>query len=74
MDEQRAQEIVGANAMIQVHYYGIPVYIQEVHEKEGMATVFPLDNMDHVQLVDIEGLTEIPLMPLDERMEGIQPT
>ena len=58
MDSQRAKEIIQSPAMINVRYRGIPVYIQEVHAKDKTATVFPLDEMDHVQIVELDGLTD----------------
>ncbi|MFD2629834.1 H-type small acid-soluble spore protein [Oceanobacillus kapialis] len=58
MEKQRAMEIIEAPHLIQVYYAGIPVYIQSVAETEGTATVFPLDEMDHEQLVDIDRLSE----------------
>ncbi|MFC4558312.1 H-type small acid-soluble spore protein [Virgibacillus kekensis] len=57
MDNQRAQEIIDSLAMVNVSYRGIPVYIKEVHNSE-MATVFPLDEMNHEQQVDLKGLSE----------------
>lgn len=45
--------------MINIHYRGIPVYLQQVHAEDGTATVFPLDNMDHVQVVELSGLVEM---------------
>ena len=45
--------------MINVSYRGIPVYIQEVDSTNQTATVFPLDEMDHVQEVDLGGLFEL---------------
>ena len=62
MDIHTAQKIVDSIEMVNVHYYGIPVYIQEVNEQEGTAKVFPLDSMNHEQLVDLEGLEEVNLM------------
>ncbi|WP_085993867.1 H-type small acid-soluble spore protein [Oceanobacillus senegalensis] len=59
MDSKRAQDIIDSIAMINVNYFGIPVYIQEVHEQQGTATVFPLDDMDHEQKVDLNGLNEV---------------
>jgi small acid-soluble spore protein H (minor) len=58
MDEQRVEEILNAYELIQVHYRGIPVYIEELHDNQT-ATVFPLDEMHHVQRVDLAGLEEI---------------
>mgnify|MGYP001426005007 CR=1 FL=1 len=59
MDSERVKEILQSTAMVQVGYNGIPVYIEEIDEVNKTAKVFPLDNMDHVQYVDIEGLHEI---------------
>ena len=59
MDIQRAMEIIQSTAMINVSYRGIPVYIQEVDSTNQTATVFPLDEMDHVQEVDLGGLFEL---------------
>ncbi|RKQ33557.1 H-type small acid-soluble spore protein [Oceanobacillus halophilus] len=58
MDSKRAKEIIDSVTMINVNYHGIPVYIQDVHDKEETATVFPLDEMNHEQKVDLNGLTE----------------
>jgi small acid-soluble spore protein H (minor) len=59
MEKQRAQEIVDSIEMVQVTYRGIPVYIQEIHDGKGTATVFPLDQMDDEQIVELDGLYEI---------------
>ncbi|GAB3798364.1 H-type small acid-soluble spore protein [Virgibacillus kimchii] len=59
MERDRAQEIVDSIEMIQVAYRGIPVYIEEVHNGEDKATVFPLDQMDDVQTVELNGLYEV---------------
>ncbi|RDW15735.1 H-type small acid-soluble spore protein [Oceanobacillus arenosus] len=58
MDKVRAQEIVKSTAMINVNYHGIPVYIKSVQGGNETATVFPLDSMDHEQIVDLKGLEE----------------
>ncbi|SDZ23495.1 small acid-soluble spore protein H (minor) [Evansella caseinilytica] len=58
MDSRRAQEIVNSPTLINVRYNGVPVYIQEVVEEKGMARVFPLDEMNHEQEVDLAGLQE----------------
>lgn len=62
MEIHHAQKILDSTEMVNVHYHGIPVYIQEVNEQEGTAKVFPLDSMNHEQLVDLEGLQEVNLM------------
>ncbi|MBP1949296.1 H-type small acid-soluble spore protein [Virgibacillus litoralis] len=56
MDSNRAQEIIDSLAMINVKYHGIPVYIKGINEDSETATVFPLDEMDHEQQVDLDGL------------------
>lgn len=61
MNKQRAQEIIDSITMINVHYHGIPVYIQSIDPNNETATVFPLDNMDFEQSVELTGLDEIPL-------------
>lgn len=58
MDIQRAQQIVESPILINVDYHGIPVYIKEVHTNNGMASVFPLDEMHNEQEVEIGGLNE----------------
>jgi small acid-soluble spore protein H (minor) len=58
MDIQRAVEIIRSPAMVNVNYRGIPVYIKEVHSQQQTATVFPLDEMEHEQIVEINGLSE----------------
>ncbi|MBS4223676.1 H-type small acid-soluble spore protein [Lederbergia citrea] len=56
MNIQRAQEIIDSHVMINVNYHGIPVYIKEVHNKT--VTIFPLDEMENEQEVDLNGLIE----------------
>lgn len=58
MDTQRAMEIINSAKMINVSFRGIPVYIQEVHSNNQTATVFPLDEMNHTQVVELNGLFE----------------
>lgn len=58
MESNRAQEIIDSIAMINVKYHGIPVYIQGINQDSETATIFPLDEMDHEQQVDLEGLFE----------------
>ncbi|MFC3041115.1 H-type small acid-soluble spore protein [Virgibacillus xinjiangensis] len=66
MDRQRAEEIIDSPQMIQVNYRGIPVYLQGINQEET-ATVFPLDEMHHEQQVDLQGLEEIRIKPIDEQ-------
>jgi small acid-soluble spore protein H (minor) len=56
VDIQRAEKIVQSDVFVNVHYHGIPVYIQEVSGET--AKVFPLDAIHHEQEVDLEGLNE----------------
>ncbi|RKL67851.1 H-type small acid-soluble spore protein [Salipaludibacillus neizhouensis] len=58
MDNHRIKEIIESPVMINVSYHGIPVYIEEVNEANNTATIFPLDEMDHSQEVDLSGLVE----------------
>lgn len=60
MDKQRAQDIINSIEMVNVNYHGIPVYIQSLDTNET-ATVFPLDNMNHEQSVELTGLSEVQL-------------
>ena len=59
MEVQRAMEIINSVEMINVNFRGIPVYLKEVHSSNQTATVFPLDEMDHVQTVELNGLFEV---------------
>ncbi len=58
MDIHRAMEIINSIEMVNVSFRGIPVYIKEVHSNNRTATVFPLDEMNHSQIVDLNGLAE----------------
>lgn len=57
MDIQRAQEIIDSRALINVSYRGIPVFLQQIHADNETATVFPLDEMEREQIVELNGLT-----------------
>ena len=59
MEIQRAKEIIHSVEMINVSFRGIPVYLKEVHSSNQTATVFPLDEMDHEQIVELNGLIEV---------------
>lgn len=59
MEIQRAMEIINSIEMINVSFRGIPVYLKEVHSSNQTATIFPLDEMDHEQIVELNGLFEI---------------
>ncbi len=58
MDIKRAQEIINNTTMTNVSYRGIPVYLQKVHAENETATVFPLDEMNNEQEVDLDNLFE----------------
>ncbi|WP_280771180.1 H-type small acid-soluble spore protein [Salipaludibacillus daqingensis] len=58
MDSQRVKQIIESPVLINVTYHGIPVYIEELDEGNQLASVFPLENMDAHQEVDIDGLVE----------------
>ncbi|MFD2638827.1 H-type small acid-soluble spore protein [Piscibacillus salipiscarius] len=58
MDIQLLQQLVDSPSLVTIKYHGIPVYIDSIDEEKGTAQVFPLDDMDHVQEVDIDGLYE----------------
>lgn len=58
MNIQRAKEIIDSRALINVNYHGIPVFIQRIHGDDNTATVFPLDEMDHEQVVELNSLIE----------------
>lgn len=58
MDSNRTQEIIDSLTMINVKYHGIPVYIQELNSDKESATIFPLDEMNNEQHVDLQGLFE----------------
>ena len=59
LDSERAKEILQSQALINVSYRGIPVYIQDIIEERQMARVFPLDEMNNEQDVDLGGLHEL---------------
>lgn len=59
MEIQRAKEIIHSVEMINVSFRGVPVYLKEVHSSNQTATVFPLDEMDHEQIVELNGLIEV---------------
>jgi len=58
MDSQRVKQIIESPVMINVTYHGIPIYIEELDEENKTVAIFPLDNMDSRQEVDLAGLIE----------------
>src|SRR5699024_7160231 len=66
MDIQRAQEIIDSPTLINVNYRGTPVFIKEIHVEDETATVFPLQEMDNEQVVELYGLTEENPLTIEE--------
>ncbi|RYG72360.1 H-type small acid-soluble spore protein [Lentibacillus lipolyticus] len=58
MEVDRAQEIMDSITMVNVNYHGFPVYLKQINPDRETAVVFPLDEMDHDQRVDLHGLSE----------------
>lgn len=58
MDIHRAMEIIQSSVMTNVSYRGIPVYIKEINANNQTAIVFPMDEMDHEQMVELSGLLD----------------
>jgi small acid-soluble spore protein H (minor) len=58
MNTQRAKEIAASPVMANVTYNGKPIYIQQVDEQNGTATIYPLDEPKNVQTVSVNSLLE----------------
>ena len=58
MNTQRAQEIVESPNMVDVTYYGRPIYIQRVDEQNETARIFPLGQPENEQEVPLANLKE----------------
>ncbi|WP_123042362.1 H-type small acid-soluble spore protein [Cohnella candidum] len=58
MNAQRAQEIAESPEMIDVSYYGVPVYIQHVNVEEGTARIFQRELPEEEQTVPLDALSE----------------
>lgn len=58
MKIDRAREIIDLPYLVNVHFHGIPVYLQEINSNEKTAIVFPLDNMEHEESVKLDQLNE----------------
>lgn len=58
MEVNRAKEIIDLPYLVNINFRGIPVYLQGVNADQETATVFPLDNIEHEQLVDLNQLNE----------------
>ncbi|MFA8438290.1 small acid-soluble spore protein H [Pueribacillus sp. YX66] len=58
MDRQRAKEIASSPTMAHVTFNGVPIYIQNVHEQQDVARIYPLDDPENEQ--------DVPLAQLEE--------
>lgn len=58
MEFKRAKEVIDLPYLVNIDLAGIPVYLEKINADSRTATVFPLDNMEHVQSVDLNYLTE----------------
>jgi small acid-soluble spore protein H (minor) len=58
MDAQRAQEISLSPTMENVNYNGKSIYIEHVDQKNGTATIHPLDDPNSKQSVPVSSLIE----------------
>nr|WP_263323584.1 H-type small acid-soluble spore protein [Neobacillus sp. Marseille-Q6967] len=58
MDAQRAQDISDSSTMANVTFNGVPVYIEHVDRKQGMATIHPLMQPSLKQSVPVDNLKE----------------
>lgn len=58
MNKQRAQEIAASPVMANVTFNGVPIYIQNVDEKNETARIYPLDDPSKEQQVSLSNLTE----------------
>ncbi|WP_374719404.1 small acid-soluble spore protein H [Parageobacillus toebii] len=58
MNVQRAKEIAASSVMANVTYNGVPIYIEQVDEENGTATIYPLDEPKNKQKVSVSSLKE----------------
>ncbi|USK74033.1 small acid-soluble spore protein H [Peribacillus frigoritolerans] len=58
MNAQRAEEIASSPNMVTVTYNEESIYIEHVDEKNGTATIHPLDDPNKKQSVSITSLQE----------------
>jgi small acid-soluble spore protein H (minor) len=58
MNTQRANEIAASPVMANVSYDGVPIYIQQVDEKNETARIYPLDQPENEQDVPLNSLVE----------------
>lgn len=58
MNKTRAKEIINSADMINVTYNGIPVYIEDLNEGNGIAYIHPLNKPEEKEQVSITNLEE----------------
>ena len=58
MDKRRAKEIASSPIMAYVTYNGQQIYIENVNENNGTASVYPLNQPANKQEVSITNLQE----------------
>jgi small acid-soluble spore protein H (minor) len=58
MNLNRVKEILSSEEEINVHYHGVPVWIESIEETGSMAMVSARGNHDHSRLVAIDELDE----------------
>ncbi|WP_200760983.1 small acid-soluble spore protein H [Effusibacillus dendaii] len=58
MNTQRAKEIAASPVMANVTYNGVPIYIQQVDEKNETARIYPLGQTENEQEVPVDSLLE----------------
>ena len=58
MNTQRAKEIAASPVMANVTYNGVSIYIEQVDEENGTATIYPLDEPENKQKVSVSSLKE----------------
>jgi len=59
MDLNRAQEILQSKNIIDVQMDGISVWIEGVDAQSGTARIYPEDNPQDKQTVNVNDLTEV---------------
>lgn len=58
MDMFRAKEIAASPAMVNVTYNGERIYIQSVNDQRQTAKIYPLDQPEREQEVELRNLVE----------------
>lgn len=58
MHLDRVKEILSADQEIEVHYHGVPVWIESIEPSSSMAIVSEHGAHDHKHLVSIDALKE----------------